>query len=155
MSIIFPQIKYSVYCCTGIRSRWSTVLAVTIFITQCPFTFSAIVAGPSTAVSFVGGRVRMGCSRDLSSDGVDWEFAPADTNKTSFIYTNRQIPANLTSRYRIDTDNQSRYDLVMDSVVWSDAGTYICTPINQGANPQSASAQLMVLGISFSIYSND
>src|SRR6218665_3851809 len=100
------------------------------------------------AVSFVGGSVRMGCTRDLSSDAVDWEFAPADTNKTSYIYTNRQIRANLTSRYRIDTDRQTRYDLIIDPVVWSDAGTYICTPINQGAYPQSGSAQLMVLGIS-------
>jgi len=100
-------------------------LAVAIFITQCPFTFSVIVSGPMTAVSFVGGSVRMGCTRDLSSDAVDWEFAPADTNKTSYIYTNRQIRANLTSRYRIDTDRQTRYDLIIDPVVWSDAGTYV------------------------------
>ena len=130
-------------------------MTVVIFINQCPSTFSYLVSKPMTAVSMMGGSVRMGCSRDLSSDAVDWEFAPADTNETSFVYTSRQIPANLTSRYRIDTDNQSRYDLVMDSVDYSHAGTYICTPVNQGAYPQSGSAQLMVLGIFFKMYSNN
>jgi len=126
-----------------------------VFIMQHPFASSVVVTKPMTAVSMLGGMVRMGCSRDQSNLPVDWEFAPADTNDTSFIYTNRHIAENFTSKYNIDTDNVTRYDIVIDSADSSHAGTYICTPVTEGgAGPSSASAQLIVLGIRFEIHSN-
>ena len=94
-------------------------------------------------VSVVGNKTKMECSRNFLHHSVEWEFAPADSSSFSYIYTNRKTES-VTSRYKIDTDNELRYDIVIDSVDLSHAGTYRCT-----VGSTSASAQLIVLGISF------
>src|SRR6218665_1200904 len=143
------------FFCKEFRFRRGFVLTVLVFTMQHSFASSGVVTKPMTAMSMVGGSVRMACSRDQSHLPVDWEFAPADTNNTSFIYTNRHIAENFTSKYKIDTDNVTRYDIVIDSADSSHAGTYICTPVTEGgADAPSASAQLIVLGIRFEIHSN-
>jgi len=120
------------------------VWTLTVLISQLSFTFSTILTKPINTVSVVGNKTKMKCSRNLLHLPVEWEFAPVRPNSFSYIYTRERITGNMSSRYKIDTDNEARYDIVIDSVDLSHAGTYRCT-----VGSSSASAQLIVLGISF------
>lgn len=101
---------------------------------------------PMNTVSFVGDRVKMECSSSSSTSPVDWEFALARSSDFSLICSFGRITESLSSRYKIDTENRTRYNIIVDSVDLSHAGTYRCTPITEEFNVPSDSAQLIVLG---------
>src|SRR6218665_2863182 len=125
--------------------RWGCVLTVVIFNRQHPFTYSELLSMPMNAVSVVGNRVKLECSTQPHVlYPVDWEFAPAGSNRFSYIYASRRLTASLSSRYKIDTDGKTRYDVVIDSVDLSHAGTYRCMPLSDEL--KNVSAQLTVLG---------
>lgn len=99
-------------------------------------------------VSVVGTKAVMECRRNASVLPINWEFAPAGSNNFSYIYTSERMTQRLSSRYKIDTDGSTRWDIVIDSVDLSHAGTYRCEPITKEVlNAPSFSAQLIVLGI--------
>ena len=108
------------------------------------FTFSAFVSRPMNTVSTAKSRVKMECSRNPHVYPVDWEFAPVGSTDFLYINAGRRITERQSSRYMIDTDNISRYDIVIDSVDLSHAGTYRCTPLTE--KPIRALAELIVLG---------
>lgn len=127
--------------------RWYCMCIVSIFSTQYPFALSAILSQPMNTVAVAKSRVKLGCRRHPHVFPVDWEFAPASSNDFSYIYTSQLITERLSSRYKIDTDNRSRYDVVIESVDVFHAGTYRCTPITEEVvSLSSYSAELAVLG---------
>lgn len=92
-------------------------------------------------------RVQMECSSNSSMPPVDWEFALAGSSDFSYIYAVGRITESQFSKLKIDTDNKTRYDIIIDSVDFSQAGTYRCTPITEKViNASSYMAQLIVLG---------
>lgn len=102
--------------------------------------------------SVVESRVKMECSRNPHVlYPVDWEFAPAGSNSFSYIYTGKRITESLWSKYKIDTNGKTRYDIVHDSVDLSHAGAYRWTPITEEFNVSSYTAELIVLDYSFEI----
>lgn len=118
-----------------------------ILTMHCYLTRSAQLPRPVNTVSLEGNRVKIECSRNSSNLPVDWEFSSSGNSAFSDIYTVGQLTENLSSRYKVDIDNKTRYDIVIDSVDMSDAGTYRCTIFtNDATNPPSYSAQLIVLG---------
>lgn len=123
---------------------------LTVLIVQPSFTRSAQTATPMNTISFVGDRVKMECSsRPNSSLPVDWKFAQAGSSDFLYIYTAERMTESLSSRYKIDTDGKTRYDIVIDSVDFFHAGRYICTPITEEFDTASSStAQMIVLGMS-------
>ena len=102
---------------------------------------------PVNTVSLERSRAKMECSRNPSNLPIDWQFSSAENSIFSDIYTVGQITETLASMYKVDTDNKTRYAIVIDSVDMSHAGTYKCTILTDDAkDPPSYSAQLIVLG---------
>lgn len=131
----------------GWRFIYGCVCTVAVIVAYKSFTLSVFLTKPTNTVSFVGERVRIECSSNPSDLLVDWEFARAGSNSFSYIYTGERITESLTSRYKMDTDGKTRYDIVIDSVDLSHAGRYRCTPVT--GQLLSATASLTVLGIGF------
>lgn len=130
--------------CAG-RFSFYYLWRLTVLTLQFSFTFSEILVKPMNTMSLVGTEVHMECSISSSHRQVDWEFYP--TGSISFshrptIYAHGRITECLSSRYKIDTDNRSRYNLVIDPVNLLDPGTYRCI-----GGVESASAELVVIGI--------
>ena len=98
----------------------------------------------------MGDRIKMECSsRPNSSLPVDWEFTSVGSSDVVSIYTVGEITESLSSRYKIDTDGKTRYDIVIDSVDFFHAGRYKCTPITEAIiSAATYSAELIVLGMS-------
>ena len=129
------------------HTTWDCVLVLTVLITQNSFTHSAQLTKPINTVSFAGSKVKMECSNNSSMVPIDWEFGFAGFNNFSYIYFAGLITEKLISRYRIETDSKSRYDMVIDSVDLSHAGTYRCTPNTEEViYTSSYSAELIVIG---------
>lgn len=129
----------------GVRRGY--VWTVAALIMQQSFTLSTLSSGPMNTVSVEGETVKMESSRNSSELPINWEFASAGSSQFLTIYTSARITVNLSSRYKIYTDNRTRYDIVIDSVDLSHAGTYICTPITEDVIDEvPATAQLTVLG---------
>src|SRR6218665_848797 len=138
---------YSAFCCTGMHTTWDCVFVLTVLIEQNSFTHSSQLTKPINTISFVGDTVKMECSNNSSMAPIDWEFTLAGFNNESFIYSAGRITEKLSSRYWIETDSKSRYDIVIDSVDLSHAGTYRCMPnTKEVINTSSYTAQLIVLG---------
>lgn len=141
------HILFTITIFLGSRFRYGFVWTLTVLIAHHSLTLSDILTKPMNTMSFVGNKTRIECSRDASDLPIDWEFNSVDTSGTpgfSYIYINRRFTKSLSSRYKIDTDGTSLYDIVIDSVDFYHAGSYRCT-----GGLTSASAELIVLGINF------
>jgi len=127
------------------RIKWDFVLKLAAAIMQHSFGVSAFISKPMNTVSVVGNKTKIECSRNPHpSHPVNWVFSPAGSKDFSRIYIGKRITESLSSMYKIDTDNRTRYDIVIDSVDMSHAGTYRCTPIAE--EQLRASAELIVIG---------
>lgn len=107
------------------------------------FTLSGNLRKPANKVSLARSRVKLECSKDWSNLPVDWQFSSSGNSSFSDIYTVGQITYILSSSYKVDTDNKTPYDVVIDSV----DSSHKCTIFNDVANdPPSYFAELIVLG---------
>lgn len=141
------MIKKSLPSCAEMQVRWGYVLILTISMMQLSFTLIEHSTKPKNTVSIVGTKAKMECRRNTSVLPINWEFASTGSNNFSYIYASRRLTESLSSRYNIDTDGKTRYDVVMDSVDLFHAGTYRCEPITKEViNASSDSAQLVVIG---------
>src|SRR6218665_1921352 len=101
-----------------------------------------IPTSPKNTVALLGKKVVIECTTNLSTP-VRWKV------NSEIIYYNEVITESLRSKFRIETssDGTYMYNLIIDEVDLSHAGTYICLPtVYPGEREEGFSAQLTVLG---------
>lgn len=135
-------IRISIFGCSGMH----ITLILTVLIMQRSFSRSVQLTKPINTVSYVGKMVKMECIRSPSELPIDWGYASISSNDFSLIYTVGQITEGVSSRYKIDSNDKKRYDIVIDSVDFFHAGTYRCRPVTEEFNGIWNSARLIVLG---------
>lgn len=126
-------------------------------------THCILITVPKNTFAKIGDRVEFECSTNetissfsgFSSDyegeaiPLTWMFSSATSSTADlFIYHSGYVDHNLSSRYSVDDHTPGSYNLIVNSVALSFAGTYTCSgPQILGEDRHNhASAELIIFG---------
>lgn len=128
-------------------SLWKVFYA---FFALISLSIAFLKMKPKNTVSLKGRRVGFECRRENSSDPqypIDWIFTTYGATAKKQFYFDGKFHFNSSALYRVLTNETGQYDLIIDSVDFSYAGTYGCSPRAPDNKPtaQSYSAELVVL----------
>src|SRR6218665_3892905 len=105
-----------------------------------------VIRAPTNMAVLVGGRLDMTCQPEKGFIVRAWIYQPPFSYTDLKIYANWSVPRMHIDHFGYDTDIDDSINIYLNSTGLEDAGTYNCYVQLVSRQPESYSAQVIVLG---------